>query len=175
MSHFAGNNHWAEPSPLFTHRARLTPLKCKIEYLVLALRKETAVQTGVGTIVWAFRRLRKSRSREMSARGYAHPSVRPELCFFHMFGDFGRFVVHVFLFRLLRLQALLHRTCRLVYRSPRTRRPSPSVFDIARKRRISTASNSSSSTSSFVSGYRAVVGFGLPVTPDHAFLLVSLT
>ena len=31
----------------------------------------TAAQAVVGSIVWAFRRLEKSRSSEMSARGYA--------------------------------------------------------------------------------------------------------
>ena len=36
MAQFAWNAHWAEPSPpLFGHRARPTPLKCKNEYLVL--------------------------------------------------------------------------------------------------------------------------------------------
>ena len=29
------NAHWAGPSPLFAHRARPTPLKCKNEYPVL--------------------------------------------------------------------------------------------------------------------------------------------
>ena len=55
MAQFAGNANWAEPSPLFAHRARPTPLKCKNEYLVLALGEETAVQAVVGSIVWAFR------------------------------------------------------------------------------------------------------------------------
>ena len=45
MAQFAGNAHWAEPSPVFALRARPTPLKCKNEYLLLALREETAVQT----------------------------------------------------------------------------------------------------------------------------------
>ena len=42
---FYWDAHWAEPSPLFAHRARLTPLKCTNEYLVLALGElqETAV------------------------------------------------------------------------------------------------------------------------------------
>ena len=75
-------SHWAEPSPLFAHRARLTPLKCENEYMVLALVEETAVQAVVGSIVWAFRRLKKPRSREKSARGYALHSVRPQLSFF---------------------------------------------------------------------------------------------
>ena len=43
--------HWAEPSPLFAHRARPTLLKCKNEYLVLALGGGTAVQAVVGSIV----------------------------------------------------------------------------------------------------------------------------
>ena len=41
------------------------------------------VQAVVGSIVWAFRRLKKPRSREMSVRGYALHSVRPQLSFFH--------------------------------------------------------------------------------------------
>ena len=48
---FAWNAHWAEPSPLFAHRARPTPLKCKNKYMVLALGEETAVQAVVGSIV----------------------------------------------------------------------------------------------------------------------------
>ena len=59
-----------------------TPLKCKNEYLVLPLVWETTVQTVVGSIVWAFRRLKLPRCREMSARGYALYSVCPELPFF---------------------------------------------------------------------------------------------
>ena len=43
---------------------------------------ETAVQAVVGSIVWAFRRLKKPRSREMSARGYSLHSVCPQLPFF---------------------------------------------------------------------------------------------
>ena len=83
MAQLAGNAHWAEPSPLFAHRARPTPLKCKNEYPVLALVEETVVQTVVGSIVWAFRRLKKPRYREMSARGYALYSVCPQpfFCF----------------------------------------------------------------------------------------------
>ena len=77
MAQLAGNAHWAEPSPLFAHKARPTPLKCKNEYLVLALGEETTVQSVIGCIVWAFRRLKKSRCREMGARGYALHSVRP--------------------------------------------------------------------------------------------------
>ena len=52
----AGNAHHWGSSPLFAHRARPTPLKCKNEYLVLALEEETAAQAVVGSIVWAFRR-----------------------------------------------------------------------------------------------------------------------
>ena len=37
MAQFDGNAHWAEPSSLFAHRARPTPLKCKNEYLMLPL------------------------------------------------------------------------------------------------------------------------------------------
>ena len=50
-----------ESSPLFAHRARPTPLKCKNEYMVLPLGEETAVQGVVGSVVWAFRRLKKPR------------------------------------------------------------------------------------------------------------------
>ena len=46
-------------------------LSVVVEYLVLQLGEETAVQSVVGSIVWAFRRLKKPRSREMSTRGYA--------------------------------------------------------------------------------------------------------
>ena len=85
MAQFAGNAHWAEPSPLYAHRAHPTPLKFKNEYPVLPLGEETAVQAVVGSIVWGFRRLKKPRCREMSARGYALHSVRPELYFFCSF------------------------------------------------------------------------------------------
>ena len=81
MAQLAGNAHWAEPSPLFAHKARPTPLKCKNEYPVLPLGEETAVQAVVGSIVWAFRRHKKPRSLEMSARGYALHSVCPQLSF----------------------------------------------------------------------------------------------
>ena len=40
---------WYEPSPLFAHRVRPTPLKCKNEYPVLPLGEETAVQAVVGS------------------------------------------------------------------------------------------------------------------------------
>ena len=81
MAQLAGNAHWAEPLPLFAHRARPTPFKFKNEYLVLALEEESAVQVVVGSIVWAFRRLGKPRSREMSARGYALYSLCPQVSF----------------------------------------------------------------------------------------------
>ena len=48
---------------------------------MLALGEETAVQAIVGSIVWAFRRLKKPRCRGMSARGYALHSVCPQLSF----------------------------------------------------------------------------------------------
>ena len=60
----------------------LSSINCKNEYLVLALREETAVQAVVGSIVWAFCRPNKPRNREMSARGYALHSVRPQLSIF---------------------------------------------------------------------------------------------
>ena len=44
MAQFAGSAHSAEPSPLFDDRARLIPLNCKNEYLVLELGEEAAVQ-----------------------------------------------------------------------------------------------------------------------------------
>ena len=62
---------------MFAHRARPTPVKCKNEYLVLALGKETAVQAVVGSIVWAFCRLKKPRCREMSACSYALQRMPP--------------------------------------------------------------------------------------------------
>ena len=77
VAQFAGNAHWAEPSPLFAHRARPTSLKSKNEYLVLPLGEETAVQAVVGFIVWAFRRLKKPRRREMSAPNF--PSFREKM------------------------------------------------------------------------------------------------
>ena len=46
--------------------------------------EETAVQAVVGSIVWAFRRLKKPKCREMSARGYALHSVCPQLSFFRV-------------------------------------------------------------------------------------------
>ena len=49
--------------------------KCKNEYPVLPPGEKTAFQAVGGSIVWAFRRLKKPRSREMSARGYALHSV----------------------------------------------------------------------------------------------------
>ena len=49
---------------------------------MLALEEETAVQTIVGSIVWASRRLEKPMCREMSARGYPLHSVCAQLSFF---------------------------------------------------------------------------------------------
>ena len=82
VAQFAGNAHWAEPSPLFGYRARPSLLNCENEYLVLALVEGTAAQAVVGSIVWAFRRLKKPKSREMSARSYALHSVRLQLFLF---------------------------------------------------------------------------------------------
>ena len=81
VANFAGNAHWAEPSPLFAHRARSTPLKCRNEYLVLAIGEEISAQAVVGSIDWAFCRLKKPKSFEMSARGYALHSVCLQLSF----------------------------------------------------------------------------------------------
>ena len=50
--------------------------------MALALGEETAVQAVVGSVVWAFRRLKKPRYREMSAHSYALYSVCPQLSFF---------------------------------------------------------------------------------------------
>ena len=61
--------------------ARPSPLNSSNEYVVLVLGKETAVQAVVGGIVWTFRRLKKPRNGEMSARGYALHSVCPQLPF----------------------------------------------------------------------------------------------
>ena len=44
--------------PLFAYRACPIPLKCKNEFMVLAMGEETAVQPVVGSIVWVFRRLK---------------------------------------------------------------------------------------------------------------------
>ena len=49
-----GPGNWAEPLPIFDHRARPSRLSCTNEYLVLAPEEETAVQAVVGSIVWAF-------------------------------------------------------------------------------------------------------------------------
>ena len=67
----------AEPSPI--GRASL---KCENEYIVLALGEGTADQVMIGFIIRAFRRLKKPRSLEMRARGYALHSVCPQLSFF---------------------------------------------------------------------------------------------
>ena len=48
---------------------------------MLGLGEETEVKVVVGSIFWAFLRLRKSKSREMSARGYAVQSVCHHLSF----------------------------------------------------------------------------------------------
>ena len=82
-----GPVNWAEPSPLFAHKARPTPLKRKNQYPVLPLGEETAVNAVVGFIVWAFRRLKKPRCRDMSDRGYALDSVCPQLSFFFLYRE----------------------------------------------------------------------------------------
>ena len=53
----------------------------KLKYLVFSLEKETAVQAVVGSVVRAFRRPKKPRCRQMSARSYALNSVCPQLYF----------------------------------------------------------------------------------------------
>ena len=60
-------------------RVRLTSLNCENEYLVLALGEKIAVKAVIGSIFWAFRRLKKPMSWKMSARGYALHSVCHQL------------------------------------------------------------------------------------------------
>ena len=50
------------------------------------------IQATVGSIVWAFRRLNKPRSREMSSCSYALHSVRPQRSFlsFHLISPCSR-------------------------------------------------------------------------------------
>ena len=67
--------HWKNNYEFRIFLTRHFPFNCENEYLVLALREETTAEAEVGSIVWAFRRLEKPRSREMSARGYALHSV----------------------------------------------------------------------------------------------------
>ena len=97
VAQFVCNAHWTEPSPRFVHRARPSLLSSKIEYTVLAPRKETAVQAVVGSIVWfqavissivwTFCRLKKPRSREMSACSYAlYKAYAPKFTFFLVVG-----------------------------------------------------------------------------------------
>ena len=83
MAQFAGSAHWAEPSPLFAHRARPTPLRCKNVYLVLPLGEETADQAVVGSIVWAFRRVKKAKvSGDERPRLRASQRLPPTFLFF---------------------------------------------------------------------------------------------
>ena len=58
-------------------RSQGAPQSTQVQKRVPGVRmlEETAAQTVVGSIVWAFRRLKKPRSREMSARSYALHSV----------------------------------------------------------------------------------------------------
>ena len=49
---------------------------------MFASAEKTAAKAVVGSIVWAFRRLKKPKSGEMSARGYALHSVCPSFSFF---------------------------------------------------------------------------------------------
>ena len=51
--------------------------------LVLALGEETAVLAVVGSIVWAFRRLKKPRFGELSARGSRFVAYVPNFPFFY--------------------------------------------------------------------------------------------
>ena len=44
---------------VYSYSHSYIPLKCKNEYLVLALGEETAIQTVVFFIVWVFRGLKK--------------------------------------------------------------------------------------------------------------------
>ena len=43
---------------------RFSQINCKNEYLVFALKKETAVQAVVGSIVWALRRFETNKSED---------------------------------------------------------------------------------------------------------------
>ena len=76
---------WAETSQLFADslnwRARSSPLNCENEPQKLTPGKKTGDQAVVGSIVWVFRRLKKPRSREMSARSYALHNVCRQLSF----------------------------------------------------------------------------------------------
>ena len=75
---FVGPHH---NSPSFSIEGRAQELSTvKNEYLLLALEEKIAGQAL--SIVGAFRRLKKSKSREMSARSYALLIVCPQLCFF---------------------------------------------------------------------------------------------
>ena len=65
---------------------------------MLALEEGTAVQAVVGSIVWVFRRLKKPRSREMSARVYALHSVRPQLSFLFLCRWNAEMCPHVYRF-----------------------------------------------------------------------------
>ena len=56
-------------------------LDCKNEYLVFALREETAALAVVGYVVREFCRLKKPRSREMSACSFALHSVCLQIFF----------------------------------------------------------------------------------------------
>ena len=74
--HIGLSTHHCSPLSLCL-RGRPSPLNCKNESMVITLEEETAAQTVVGSIVWALRKLRKPRCREMSARSYALHSVNP--------------------------------------------------------------------------------------------------
>ena len=76
------------PPSQFCSCVATAQLSVVVEYLVLQLGEETAVQSVVGSIVWAFLRLKKPRSREMSARGYALHRICPQISFFS-FGNRG--------------------------------------------------------------------------------------
>ena len=82
MAYFAGNARWAESSTLFAHRVRCNPLNCRKLVPGACTREGIAAQAVVGSIVWVFRRLKKPRSREMSARAYALHSVCTQRSFF---------------------------------------------------------------------------------------------
>ena len=82
MTEFAGNAHWAEPSPLFAHRARPIPLKRKNEYLVLAL--------GGGNCSSGYSRLYRlgvSQAQKAEVSGNERPRLCPQLSFFPLATD----------------------------------------------------------------------------------------
>ena len=61
--------------------------KAPLWYIANIIIRCRVVQTVIGFIVWAFRRLKKRRCREMSARSNALHSVCPQLSFFFVLAE----------------------------------------------------------------------------------------